>query len=211
MQDISNLAQTKFIIKPESNKSFLLDLKKITQAGIKQIDLALIVNQAAQLNLEIIGYGELLVDLNLKIELMGIDAQVRVSGALFMTKKSDVKFSVWQNHSAPSAQSDVQVKTILLDRAQFVYEGTILIAEHAIETIAHQENKNIVLSKEVSVKSTPNIEVLNSNVQCSHGSAVGGLDHEQLVYLMSRGLDKTLATKILLQSFLGSDLDFDFE
>lgn len=209
IQDISGFVQNKFIVMPETSKKFLLDLKKITQAGLKQAELIIVVNQAACVDLQIVGYGELLLDLNLKIDLVGVDSLVFVKGALLMTKQSKINFTVAQNHLTPSAQSSIQIRTVLLDSAQFAYQGTIFIDSHASGTIARQENKNIVLSQDVIVKSRPNIEVLNSNVQCSHGSAVGDLDHEQLVYLMSRGLDRSLATKILLNSFLELDLNFE--
>lgn len=214
VQDISGLIPTKLIVLAESSKFFWLDLKKINLKKIayvdtKPIDLILIVHQAATLDLKIVGVGELFVDLNLRIELMGIDSQVEVTGAFFMTKKSCVKLNVAQNHLTPNAQSVVTIKTVLSEAAQFAYRGNILIAEHASGTIADQQNQNMLLSAQAGVQSIPSIEVLNSDVQCGHGSAVGGLDHEQLVYLMSRGLTKSAATMLLLKSFLGFDLDLE--
>lgn len=210
MQDISTLEITKITVLSEQRKFFLLDLKKIPNCNSKKIELTLIVNQASVTDLRIIGIGELSKVLDIKIDLMGADAYVNVSGAFFLNKKSSVQIHIWQNHLTPHAQSKVEIKTVLTDEACFNYCGTIFISEHARGSIAGQVNKNIVLSNAVNVRSTPNIEVLNEDVQCSHGSAIGGVDQEQLWYLMNRGLTRSEALKLLLKSFLGIDLDFNY-
>lgn len=209
-QDISDLLQTKFIIVSDVCKAFVLDVKKIKLNFLQSHELIFVINQASKLDLKIVGFGELLIDLTLKIELVGVDAVACVTGAFLLTKKSSMNLNVLQKHMTPNAQSDVNIKTALLDNSQFNYQGTIFIAEHASGTIAHQENKNIVLSKDVNIKSVPNIEALNNDVQCGHGSAVGGLDSELLVYLMCRGLSMRAATNLLLKSFLKIDLGLDY-
>lgn len=47
-------------------------------------------------------------------------------------------------------------------------------------------------------------------MQCSHGSAVGQFDKEQLFYAQARGLEEKAAKKLLLEGFL-SDLFSGFE
>ena len=47
----------------------------------------------------------------------------------------------------------------------------------------------------------PTIEVLNKNVQCFHGSAMGSFDKDQVYYLKSRGLDHSSVQRILVNSF----------
>ncbi len=47
-------------------------------------------------------------------------------------------------------------------------------------------------------------------MQCSHGSAVGQFDREQLFYAQARGLKEEAAKKLLLEGFL-SDLFSEFD
>jgi len=47
------------------------------------------------------------------------------------------------------------------------------------------------------------MEVLQNDVVCTHGCAVGKLDTTQLFYLMSRGLSDVQANKLLVASFFG--------
>ena len=81
------------------------------------------------------------------------------------------------------------------------HRGTFTIDKQAPETIAHQENKNILLSPTARVTSLPMLEANNHEVYCGHGSAVSMLDAQQLFYLASRGLDNECAQRILLESF----------
>ncbi len=188
------------VITAGTQQAQVLDL--LTYAQASDLNINFIVEQDAYLNLKIVGLGELELNLDLKIDLVGINAQAKMTGALFLTKQSKLNLRILQNHLVPDCQSNVQIKTVLLDNANFDYCGTIFIGEQASNTIAHQENKNIVLSPAVTVKSVPNIEVLNTDVTCGHGSAIGELDREQFLYLMSRGLSPNIAKKLLLESFL---------
>lgn len=161
-----------------------------------------IIHKNAKLNLTFKYSGELKKELNLRLDIVGEGAEVNVDGALLLTNQSDVKINVEQNHLVANATSFVKIKTVLQDQTKFDYRGTIFIDENSSQTVANQENKNIVMSENVSVTSVPNIEVLNEDVQCGHGSAIGKLDQEQILYLMSRGLSRSSSEQLLLQSFL---------
>jgi len=80
------------------------------------------------------------------------------------------------------------------------YDGTIRIEENACGTYALQNNKNILLSSTAAAISIPNIEVLNHDVQCYHGAAVGKFDTEQMQYMQSRGLGDVIIERLLIQT-----------
>jgi Fe-S cluster assembly protein SufD len=52
----------------------------------------------------------------------------------------------------------------------------------------------------------PNLEIEADDVKCSHGATVGQLDSESLFYLMSRGLDRVTAERLVVLGFLGEVL-----
>ena len=201
-----NLKQTSYRILAGTSQAYVLDLKDFSGDFSLKQELVFVLEQATNLNLKIVGFGELLVNLIIKIEFVGINVHAKMTGAFLLNQNSQVKIDVLQNHLLPDCQSWVQVRSVLDDFAQFDYVGKILIGPSAQNTIAHQENKNIVMSSGAVVRSEPSIEVLNTDVMCSHGSATGGLDYEQLIYLTSRGLDQQAATKILINSFLNVNI-----
>ncbi len=166
-------------------------------------EIILVLEQDAKLDLKIIGYGEIKINLQLKIEFLGQKAVFNLNSALWLLKNSLVQINILQNHTIADCQSWVLVKTVLEECTNFDYAGEIFIGKNASQTIAHQQNQNIVCDSRVSVKSKPSINVLNADVACGHGSATGELDREQIIYLTSRGLEHSVAIKLLKESFLG--------
>jgi Fe-S cluster assembly protein SufD len=48
----------------------------------------------------------------------------------------------------------------------------------------------------------PELEIYADDVKCSHGSTSGNLDENSIFYLMSRGISKEDAKKLLINGFL---------
>ncbi len=107
-----------------------------------------------------------------------------------------------QNHMMASAQSELLYKNVLDGRATAVFNGNIHVAEGAHQSEAYQTNRNLMLSEQASIHSLPGLEILADDVKCSHGSASGPMDEEQLFFMMSRGLSRDVATRLVAQGFL---------
>jgi Fe-S cluster assembly protein SufD len=75
----------------------------------------------------------------------------------------------------------------------------------AQKTDAWQMNRNLLLSREALVHSTPQLEILANDVKCKHGSTTGQLDPAALFYLRSRGIGEAAARALLTWAF-ASDL-----
>ena len=78
--------------------------------------------------------------------------------------------------------------------------------EGAQRTDAYQTNRNLLLSDHAVATSLPNLEIEADDVRCSHGATVGQLDSEALFYLMSRGLERGQAERLVVRGFLGEVL-----
>ncbi|MCB0406653.1 MAG: SufD family Fe-S cluster assembly protein, partial [Bdellovibrionales bacterium] len=76
------------------------------------------------------------------------------------------------------------------------------IAPGAQKVDSSQLNNNLVLSRHAEADSKPELEVYADDVKANHGSAIGRLDEDQLFYLMSRAVDRSMATKILAKGFV---------
>ncbi len=116
-------------------------------------------------------------------------------------------FRTLQDHVAPSTSSDLLFKGALQDRGRSVYSGLIRVQPEARGTNAFQTNRNLVLSEGAGAESVPNLEILTDDVRCSHASAVGPVDEEQLYYLESRGVPPVAAERLIVLGFLGEVLD----
>jgi Fe-S cluster assembly protein SufD len=116
-------------------------------------------------------------------------------------------FRTLQDHIAPSTSSDLLFKGALQDRGRSVYSGLIRVQPEARGTNAFQTNRNLVLSEGAGAESVPNLEILTDDVRCSHASAVGPVDEEQLYYMESRGIPPVAAERLIVLGFLGEVLD----
>jgi len=112
-----------------------------------------------------------------------------------------------QHHEAPSAHSDLLYKGALTAQSNSVFRGLIKVAEGAQLTDAYQTNRNLLLSKDASAVALPNLEIGANDVKCSHGATVGQVDDTMLFYLMSRGLDREQAERLLVFGFFDEVLE----
>jgi len=107
-----------------------------------------------------------------------------------------------QDHTAPNTVSDMEFRTAMTGRARSVFTGAIRIEREAPGSEAYQINRNLLLSEGARSESTPILEILPDQVRCTHGASSGPLSREQLFYLMSRGIAKQEALRLLVLGFL---------
>lgn len=139
---------------------------------------------------------------NITINLAERGAECYLSGLYFLEhdyQHSDHHLHV--NHLAEHCTSSMLYKGILDNKSTAVFNGKVHVNQQAQHTKSYQANHNILLSKEADVNTKPELEIYANDVKCTHGATVGQLDEEPLFYLRSRGLDKDLALRILLNAF----------
>jgi Fe-S cluster assembly protein SufD len=105
------------------------------------------------------------------------------------------------DHAKPRCTSRELYKGILDGRSRGVFHGKIIVRPDAQKTDAVQTNKNLLLSREALVNSTPALEILADDVKCRHGSTIGQLDANSLFYLRSRGIGEREARALLTYGF----------
>lgn len=113
-------------------------------------------------------------------------------------------------HASEKTQSKQIVKGIATDRAVCSFSGIIHILPNAQKCSGKQNHRALLLSDGAEIKATPELEIFADDVICSHGSAVGPLDKNQLFYLLSRGIDEKTAYHILLSAFLEDILPAEY-
>jgi Fe-S cluster assembly protein SufD len=94
-------------------------------------------------------------------------------------------------------------KGILDGRSTGVFNGKIIVHPNAQKTDAKQSNKNLLLSKDATINTKPQLEIFADDVKCTHGATIGRLDKESLFYLRSRGISQEHAKNMLTYAFAG--------
>ncbi len=140
--------------------------------------------------------------LDLYARMYGPGSNIRLSSVYIADEKRHVDIHTVQDHIASNCQSSLLSKGVLKDRGRSVYYGFIKVTEKAQHTDAYQTNRNLVFSKEARADSIPNLEIKANDVKCSHGATVGQVSEDELFYLMTRGLRRPDAERLLIEGFL---------
>lgn len=111
-----------------------------------------------------------------------------------------------QIHEVPHTGSDLLYKNSLDDTARTVFSGLIRVAPGAHFTDAYQKVRNLLLSDEAEANSAPGLEIEADNVRCTHGATSGQVEEEELFYLLSRGIPRKAAQRLIVLGFLNEVL-----
>ena len=140
------------------------------------------------------------------VSLDGPEAFASLHGLVKTQGEEKADISIKLRHASPDCQSEQVFKALADGKSQANFHGTVYVDRDAQRTAARQSNKNILLSRDASVNSRPQLEILADDVKCSHGSATGRLDEKALQFLRSRGLSQESARKLLVHAFAGEML-----
>ncbi|HTP29927.1 MAG TPA: Fe-S cluster assembly protein SufD [Anaeromyxobacteraceae bacterium] len=145
--------------------------------------------------------GAMLARVEGRVLLGGEEATCELNG-LYLAGGTQVRdHFVHVDHARPCCVSREVFKGILDGASRGVFTGRVHVREGARKTDAGQVNSNLILSEDATIDTRPQLEILNDDVKCWHGGAVGQIGEEQLFYLRSRGLSEPMARALLAWAF----------
>jgi Fe-S cluster assembly protein SufD len=153
------------------------------------------------------GFGSKRGKVWIENDLAGPGATSRVTGAYFADGEQHLDYDTFQEHIAPSTESDFAFKGALRESASAVWRGMIRVEHEAQQTNAYQENRNLLLSDQAHADSIPGLEIMANDVRCTHGATLGRVNREELFYLMARGLSRAEAERLIVRGFFQDVLD----
>ena len=95
---------------------------------------------------------------------------------------------------------------VVLDDATVSFNGIGHILKQAKYADSQQESRILMLSSGARGDANPILLIDEFEVQAGHAASIGRVDEEQLYYLMSRGLDRKQAERLVTRGFLGDVL-----
>ena len=141
------------------------------------------------------------------VSLEGEGAEVNMYGLAISDKQQQVENNTLVDHIVGHCASNELYKYVLDDSAKGVFAGKMLIRNDAQQTVSHQTNRNLCLTKSAHIYTQPQLEIYADDVKCSHGSTVGQLDENALFYMQQRGIPKEEARHLLMFAFAGEVID----
>src|SRR5688500_6195885 len=176
-----------------------------TTAGFltQRVDLG----QDAFINMVHVGLGALYSRVTPEVLMRGKGSGTDILGLVFGEKNQVFDVHTYQDHMAPFTASDQLFKTAMRDRARLDYEGMINIHAGSYGSTGYQANKNLLLDDTAQSGSLPMLKINANDVRCTHSSSVGPIDETHVHYLMTRGLDRPTAERMLIHGFFEPVID----
>ena len=128
-------------------------------------------------------------------------------GASLLKGKQHVDSTLVVDHQAGGCQSREVFATVLDDESRGVFQGKIVVRQHAQKTDARMMTRALLLSDEAEADNKPELEIFADDVQCGHGATSGALDEGLKFYLMARGIPESEAEALLVQAFVGEAIE----
>jgi len=119
----------------------------------------------------------------------------------FRIDSSNLYLENKSTHLYENSKTNMLVKGVSLNGANVINNGNIKIEKYAVDSVAHQNLFNLILDSKSSIKSDPELEVLNSKIECSHGSSISRIDDEILFYFKSKGIGEEKTKKIIIDGY----------
>jgi len=176
-------------------------LQREGAAGFHVGALAARLGRDARFSDHSIALGALLSRTDIDVSFEGEGGECGLYGLFVLDRRqvSDTHSRI--DHARPHCTSRELYKGVLDGASRGVFNGLVVVRAGAQKTDAWQMNKNLLLSREALVHSTPQLEILADDVKCKHGSTTGQLDPAALFYLRSRGIGEAEARSLLTYAF----------
>lgn len=101
---------------------------------------------------------------------------------------------------------NINQRGVIMDRSKLIFNGIGHIIHGASGANAEQQNRVLMMSSKAHGDANPILLIDENDVLAGHAASVGQVDQKQLYYLMSRGIDKETAQRMVIRGFLGDVL-----
>ena len=165
------------------------------------------VGRDAAVHTLVVGLGGGVLKVDVESYLDGPGASSEMLGLYFAADGQHMDFHTLQEHAAPHTTSDLLYKGAVRDTAKTVFAGLIRVHWGAQKTNAFQSNRNLILSEGARADSIPKLEIMANDLRCTHGSATSRLHEDHIFYLMSRGLTRAQAVRMIVGGFFAEVFD----
>lgn len=145
---------------------------------------------------------ELLESKRLDIVLVGENAEVEIVGLVIGKGSEEKSLEAYITHTAPNTKSNVNVRAVLTGKSKFDFRGNVKIEKGAKGADAYLRSDVLLFDDAKMGDDTPALEILEPDVKAGHAATIGKVDEQMLFYLMSRGLSRIQAEKMLIEGFV---------
>lgn len=105
-------------------------------------------------------------------------------------------------HIGKSSESDMVTRAVMKEEATSIINGITKIEHGATKANGQQTEKVLMLSPKARGDANPILLIDEDDVKAGHAASVGQVNPEQVYYLMSRGISREDAERLIIHGFL---------
>lgn len=133
--------------------------------------------------------------------LKGVGSGSKSLAVFFGSGNQHLDIGVTMRHIGEHTSGDMLTKGVLTEQGRVVYRGLTDIEATGRDASSYQRENTLILSDRARADAIPGLEIENNNVAAGHAATIGQVDEEYLFYLMSRGLSRIQASKLIVDGF----------
>ena len=138
----------------------------------------------------------------LEVVLAGENAEVEIIGLVVGKLDEEKSLETYITHAAPNTKSNVNVRAVLRGKAKFDFRGNVKIEKGARGADAYLRSDVLLFYDAKMGDDTLALKILEPDVKAGHAATIGKVDENLLFYLMSRGLSRKQAERLLVEGFI---------
>lgn len=137
---------------------------------------------------------------NARVNLLEEGASVMlISGAIADSEKHQ---DIICDHFAKHTESKMETYGVILSNGDYKVVANGRIERGSVGAKTHQTSRVLTFAEKQKAEVIPMLEIDENDVEASHATSIGQLDENQLYYLMSRGITKQEALKLISLGYL---------
>ena len=160
------------------------------------------VDTNSQLNVFVVDFGCNNTVQRIENTLQGDYSRINLNSIYFGNENNNLSINYISNVFGKFTETNLSSIGILNDNAKKNFVGTIDFKSGSKKSVGDVSENCIMLSQDCKAISTPILLCTEEDVDGKHSSSLGKIDEEELFYMMTRGLSKQEATKLIIQAKL---------
>lgn len=120
----------------------------------------------------------------------------------FGTNSQRISLTTSASHFGKSSESDMVTRAVMKDEATAIINGITKIEHGATKSNGQQTERVLMLSPKARGDANPILLIDEDDVKAGHAASVGQVNDEQVYYLMSRGISRKEAERLIIHGFL---------
>ena len=180
------------------------ETKKISAVNLSDVDIArrikISVGTGARVEFVSADLGRGNYSADVEIDLRGDDSAADFNAVYFGDGNRRLDFNYVIRQHGKRTQATMNVRGALTDKSDKIFRGTLDFQRGAKGSTGRELEEVIILSEGTRNRSVPLMLAAEDEVDGHHAVSVGRLDDEKIFYLMSRGLDKSEAERLIVEA-----------